>query len=144
VKSSGMVGTNAPTTTETSTTAQPAKAPTTKGRLIAAACVSQSKALHQCGPRSPAIEQGARLDPAPATAAHTTSRWFRRGAAMTLSGGRRRHHDHTTYARGRATTPARPSDAATVALFDAIATEHATIYGYGMVVGRTDAQTSRT
>jgi hypothetical protein len=31
------------------------------------------------------------------------------------------------------TTPGRPSDAATGALFDAIATEHATIYGYGLV-----------
>src|SRR5262245_37455160 len=31
------------------------------------------------------------------------------------------------------TTPARPSDAADGALFDAIATEHATIYGYGLV-----------
>jgi hypothetical protein len=31
------------------------------------------------------------------------------------------------------TTPGRPSDAANGALFDAIATEHATIYGYGLV-----------
>ena len=31
------------------------------------------------------------------------------------------------------TTPGRPSDAADGALFDAIATEHATIYGYGLV-----------
>jgi hypothetical protein len=31
------------------------------------------------------------------------------------------------------TTPGRPSDTATGALFDAIATEHATIYGYGLV-----------
>jgi hypothetical protein len=31
------------------------------------------------------------------------------------------------------TTPGRPSDAANAALFDAIATEHATIYGYGLV-----------
>jgi hypothetical protein len=31
------------------------------------------------------------------------------------------------------TSPARPSDAADGALFDAIATEHATIYGYGIV-----------
>jgi Domain of unknown function (DUF4439) len=30
-------------------------------------------------------------------------------------------------------TPTRPSDAADGALFDAIATEHATIYGYGIV-----------
>jgi hypothetical protein len=29
--------------------------------------------------------------------------------------------------------PDRPSDAAAAALFDAVATEHATIYGYGMV-----------
>ena len=31
------------------------------------------------------------------------------------------------------TTPGRPSDAANGALFDAVATEHATIYGYGLV-----------
>jgi hypothetical protein len=31
------------------------------------------------------------------------------------------------------TTPGRPTDAANGALFDAIATEHATIYGYGLV-----------
>lgn len=31
------------------------------------------------------------------------------------------------------TIPARPEDAAAAALFDAIATEHATIYGYGVV-----------
>lgn len=31
------------------------------------------------------------------------------------------------------TSPARPADAADGALFDAIATEHATIYGYGVV-----------
>jgi hypothetical protein len=31
------------------------------------------------------------------------------------------------------TTPGRPSDPANGALFDAIATEHATIYGYGLV-----------
>jgi Domain of unknown function (DUF4439) len=31
------------------------------------------------------------------------------------------------------TTPGRPPDAANGALFDAIATEHATIYGYGLV-----------
>ena len=31
------------------------------------------------------------------------------------------------------TTPGRPSDPAQGALFDAIATEHATIYGYGLV-----------
>jgi len=31
------------------------------------------------------------------------------------------------------TAPGRPSDAANGALFDAIATEHATIYGYGLV-----------
>ena len=31
------------------------------------------------------------------------------------------------------TTPGRPPDAADGALFDAIATEHATIYGYGLV-----------
>ncbi len=31
------------------------------------------------------------------------------------------------------TTPTRPSDAADGALFDALATEHATIYGYGIV-----------
>jgi len=31
------------------------------------------------------------------------------------------------------TTPGRPSDAADAALFDAIATEHATVYGYGLV-----------
>ncbi len=31
------------------------------------------------------------------------------------------------------TTPGRPSDAADGALFDAIAAEHATIYGYGLV-----------
>lgn len=31
------------------------------------------------------------------------------------------------------TTPGRPSDAANGALFDAIVTEHATIYGYGLV-----------
>jgi len=31
------------------------------------------------------------------------------------------------------TTPGRPQDAANGALFDAIATEHATIYGYGLV-----------
>src|SRR4051812_49438988 len=31
------------------------------------------------------------------------------------------------------TTPGRPSDAVNGALFDAIATEHATIYGYGLV-----------
>ena len=31
------------------------------------------------------------------------------------------------------TTPGRPSDAANAALFDAIAAEHATIYGYGVV-----------
>jgi hypothetical protein len=31
------------------------------------------------------------------------------------------------------TTPGRPTDAASAALFDAIATEHATIYGYGLV-----------
>jgi hypothetical protein len=31
------------------------------------------------------------------------------------------------------TTPGRPSDAANAALFDAITTEHATIYGYGLV-----------
>ena len=31
------------------------------------------------------------------------------------------------------TTPGRPSDAADGALFDAIATEYATIYGYGLV-----------
>ncbi|AGB22810.1 hypothetical protein Mycsm_02475 [Mycobacterium sp. JS623] len=31
------------------------------------------------------------------------------------------------------TTPGRPSDAANGALFDAIAAEHATIYGYGLV-----------
>ncbi|MDZ4271024.1 MAG: ferritin-like domain-containing protein [Mycobacterium sp.] len=34
---------------------------------------------------------------------------------------------------GPGPTPARPSDAADGALFDAIATEHATIYGYGVV-----------
>ena len=33
----------------------------------------------------------------------------------------------------RATAPGRPSDAANGALFDAIETEHATIYGYGLV-----------
>ena len=31
------------------------------------------------------------------------------------------------------TTPGRPTDAANGALFDAVATEHATIYGYGLV-----------
>jgi hypothetical protein len=31
------------------------------------------------------------------------------------------------------TTPGRPSDAANGALFDAVAAEHATIYGYGLV-----------
>jgi len=31
------------------------------------------------------------------------------------------------------TTPGRPPDAANGALFDAVATEHATIYGYGLV-----------
>jgi hypothetical protein len=35
------------------------------------------------------------------------------------------------------TTPGRPSDAANGALFDAIATEHATIYGYGLVSAHT-------
>jgi hypothetical protein len=30
-------------------------------------------------------------------------------------------------------TPARPADPANAALFDAVATEHATIYGYGLV-----------
>ncbi|GAT09929.1 ferritin-like domain-containing protein [Mycolicibacterium novocastrense] len=33
-------------------------------------------------------------------------------------------------------TPTRPSDAADGALYDAIATEHATIYGYGIVSAR--------
>jgi Domain of unknown function (DUF4439) len=35
------------------------------------------------------------------------------------------------------TTPGRPSDAANGALFDAVATEHATIYGYGLVSAHT-------
>jgi hypothetical protein len=42
----------------------------------------------------------------------------------------------TTTASSRAaepTTPGRPSDAANGALFDAVAAEHATIYGYGLV-----------
>jgi hypothetical protein len=40
----------------------------------------------------------------------------------------------TTSSRAAAlTTPGRPSDAANGALFDAIATEHATVYGYGLV-----------
>jgi hypothetical protein len=40
----------------------------------------------------------------------------------------------TTSSRAAApTTAGRPSDAANGALFDAIATEHATIYGYGLV-----------
>jgi hypothetical protein len=37
------------------------------------------------------------------------------------------------------TTPGRPSDAADGALFDAIATEHATIYGYGLVSAHSTA-----
>lgn len=40
----------------------------------------------------------------------------------------------TTSSRGaEPTTPSRPQDGANGALFDAIATEHATIYGYGLV-----------
>ncbi len=42
----------------------------------------------------------------------------------------------TTTTSSRAAEPtsaARPADAADGALFDAIATEHATIYGYGLV-----------
>ncbi|MDZ4266195.1 MAG: ferritin-like domain-containing protein [Mycobacterium sp.] len=38
------------------------------------------------------------------------------------------------------TPPTRPSDAAAGALFDAIATEHATIYGYGMVSAHSDPE----
>ena len=39
-----------------------------------------------------------------------------------------------TFARtAEATSPARPADPADAALFDAIAIEHATIYGYGIV-----------
>jgi Domain of unknown function (DUF4439) len=37
------------------------------------------------------------------------------------------------------TTPGRPPDAANGALFDAIATEHATIYGYGVVSAHSTA-----
>ena len=37
------------------------------------------------------------------------------------------------------TTPGRPSDAANGALFDAIAAEHATIYGYGVVSAHSTA-----
>ncbi len=37
-------------------------------------------------------------------------------------------------------TPKRPSDAADGALFDAIATEHATIYGYGIVSAHSEPE----
>jgi Domain of unknown function (DUF4439) len=37
------------------------------------------------------------------------------------------------------TTPSRPSDAANGALFDAVATEYATIYGYGVVSAHSTA-----
>ena len=37
------------------------------------------------------------------------------------------------------TAPGRPSDPANGALFDAIATEHATIYGYGLVSAHSTA-----
>jgi hypothetical protein len=36
--------------------------------------------------------------------------------------------------------PTRPDDAAAAALFDAIATEHATIYGYGLVSAHSDPE----
>ncbi|MGE2835779.1 ferritin-like domain-containing protein [Mycobacterium sp. SMC-4] len=36
--------------------------------------------------------------------------------------------------------PTRPSDSAEGALFDAVATEHATIYGYGMVSAHSDPE----
>jgi hypothetical protein len=39
-------------------------------------------------------------------------------------------------------TPSRPSDADAGALFDAIATEHATIYGYGIVSAHTTPDTN--
>ncbi|MGE0215458.1 ferritin-like domain-containing protein [Mycolicibacterium sp.] len=38
------------------------------------------------------------------------------------------------------TAPARPDDAAAGALFDAVATEHATIYGYGVVSAHSDPE----
>lgn len=39
----------------------------------------------------------------------------------------------TSPSKPRDPTPTRPADAANGALFDALATEHATIYGYGLV-----------
>lgn len=39
-------------------------------------------------------------------------------------------------------TPQRPDDAAGGAVFDAIATEHATIYGYGVVSAHSDPETN--
>ena len=65
-------------------------------------------------------------EPTPSTTTRTPSTATTTTTATTTSS--------TTSSRAaEPTTPGRPSDAANGALFDAIATEQATIYGYGLV-----------
>ena len=63
----------------------------------------------------------------------TPSHWFRRGARNDVP---RTHRTDATTTSSRAaepTSPSRPPNAADGALFDAIATAQASIYGYGIV-----------
>ena len=62
-------------------------------------------------------------EPTPTTTSTTTSSTTRTTTTTTTTSSR----------AAEPTTPGRPSDAANGTLFHAIATEHATIYGYGLV-----------
>ena len=98
---------------------------------MAALRQSADSAARAGGPACPATAPGCSVRSRRRAPRRTPSRWSRRGRRSDLDQPTRRHAD--VVAAAEPTSPTRPPDAADGALFDAVAAEHATIYGYGLV-----------